>query len=204
MSQQIKNLQIKLGVEPDGDFGKITLLAFQEHYKLSASQVSHFFGQISHETGGFQIFSENLNYSAPGLLKTFPKYFTADNVQEYAGKPEKIANKVYSNRMSNGNEASGDGYRYRGRGSCQVTGRANYQAFSDYMKAPSIMSNPNLVLEVYAFDSALWFFDVNKLWSLCDKVDDASILAVTKKINGGQNGLTDRIEKTKKFYSWFK
>jgi putative chitinase len=107
--------------------------------------------------------------------------------------------------MGNGAEASGDGWKYRGRGALQLTGKANYKAFSDYLKNPLIMEQPDLVAGELAFESAMFFFDKNKLWEICDKgVNKDTILALTKRINGGTHGLADREEKTIKYYGWLK
>jgi putative chitinase len=107
--------------------------------------------------------------------------------------------------MGNGNESSGDGWKYRGRGALQLTGKSNYKAFSDYLKKPEVMDNPDLVSTDYAFESAMYFFDKNKLWSICDQgVSDSSILSLTKRINGGTNGLDHRNALTKKYYEWLK
>jgi len=200
----LENFQKKIGVKPDGSFGPATLKAGMEYLSLSPEQASHFFAQTSHETGNFKIFTENLNYSVQGLLITFKKYFpTQDIAIQYARNPVKIANKVYANRMGNGVETSGDGWKYRGRGALQLTGKSNYQAFSDFVKDPTIMANPDKVSTDYAFDSAIFFFEKNKLWSICNKgVNKSTILELTKKINGGVNGLIDREEKTFKFYTW--
>jgi putative chitinase len=198
----LKKFQEVIGAEPDGVFGKETLTKAMDYYKLSKEQTAHFFAQVSHETGEFRLFSENLNYSADGLMKTFSKYFpTKVLAMSYARQPEKIANRVYGNRMGNGPEASGDGWKYRGRGALQLTGKSNYVAFSQYLDKPEIITNPDLVVTEYAFASAFYFFAKNKLWNLCVKVDDASILALTKRINGGTNGLKHRMELTKKYYA---
>jgi putative chitinase len=107
--------------------------------------------------------------------------------------------------MGNGDEASGDGWKFRGRGALQLTGKANYQAFADYLKNPQIMTNPDLVANELAFESAIFFFDRNKLWDICDKgVTKDTILALTKRINGGTHGLADREEKTIKYHAWVK
>jgi putative chitinase len=199
----LKSLQSKIGTTADGIFGGGTLKAAMNFYKMSPIRSAHFFGQTSHETGHFKVFSENLNYSADGLLKVFPKYFkTLEESKLYERKPEKIANRVYGNRMGNGDEASGEGFKFRGRGALQLTGKSNFEAFSKFLNKPEIISNPDLVATEYAFESALYFFDKNGLWSICDKgIDDATITAVTKKINGGVNGLAERITLTKKYYS---
>jgi putative chitinase len=198
------NLQQKIGVTADGAFGPGTLKAAANYYKLNRNRAAHFFAQTAHESGGFKAFSENLNYSAQGLRNIFGKYFPNEALAAaYARKPEKIANRVYGSRMGNGDEASGDGFAFRGRGALQLTGKFNYQAFADYIGRPDVMTNPDLVATELAFESALWFFDKNKLWSICDQgITDAAILQLTKRINGGTHGLEDRKMKTKKFASW--
>ena len=168
----------------------------------SALRLSHFLAQCAHESGNFKLVSENLNYSADGLLKIFPKYFkdkaTAD---AYARKPEKIANRVYASRMGNGDEASGDGYKFRGRGFIQLTGKSNYQAFSDFIKEDCV-SNPDLVATKYPLTSAAFFFDKNKLWDICDKGATPDVVTlVTKRVNGGTHGLDDRLSKFNTFNS---
>jgi putative chitinase len=200
----LKSLQQKIGIAADGAWGPGTFKAAMAFYKLSPVRAAHFFAQTAHETGGFKAFSENLNYSAKGLRGVFGKYFPTDALAaQYERKPEKIANRVYASRMGNGNEASGDGWRYRGRGALQLTGRDNYKAFADYCKRPDVMSNPDLVATELAFESAMFFFERNKLWAICDQgVTDAAILSLTKKINGGTHGLADRSDKTKKYIAW--
>jgi len=200
------NLQKKIGVDPDGDFGPNTLKKAAKFYKLNPERAAHFFAQLSHESAEFKFFTENLNYSAEGLKKTFPKYFpTSIIANAYARNPEKIASRAYANRMGNGDEASKDGWKFRGRGAIQLTGKSNYQNFANHIKNQEIMTNPDLVSSDYAFESALFFFDRNKLWDICDKgVTDATILSVTKRINGGTNGLSHRSELTKKYYGWLK
>lgn len=201
----LKSLQEKIGVAADGAFGPGTMKKAMEFYKLTPVRAAHFFAQTAHETGGFKAFSENLNYSVDGLQKIFGKYFPGTLEESYAKNPQKIANRVYASRMGNGNEASGDGFKFRGRGALQLTGKENYKAFSDYLKKPEIMTNPDLVATTYSFESAMFFFDKNKLWSICDQgINDAAILALTKRINGGTHGLDDRNQKTKKYYEYVK
>jgi putative chitinase len=167
-------------------------------------RLAHILGQCAHESGNFKILQENLNYSADGLKKIFGKYFPGNLSESYAKQPEKIANRVYSSRMGNGDEASGDGYRYKGRGAIQLTGKSNYEAF-DKLVEDDVVANPDLVATKYSLMSAAWFFSKNNLWALCDKgVDAASITSVTKRVNGGTHGLPDRIEKTSKFYNLLK
>jgi putative chitinase len=201
----LKSLQAKIGVTADGAFGPGTMKKAMEFYKLTPVRAAHFFAQTAHETGGFKAFSENLNYSAQGLQGIFGKYFPGNLEESYARNPEKIANRVYASRMGNGNEASGDGWKFRGRGALQLTGKDNYAAFAKYLQKPEIMTTPDLVATEYAFESAMFFFDKNKLWSICDQgVNDAAILALTKRINGGTHGLADRNEKTKKYFQFVK
>jgi putative chitinase len=210
----LEKFQLKIGTKDDGDFGPGTLKKAMEFFKLTKEQAAHFFGQTAHETGGFKVFSENLNYSASGLERIFKNDLDKDRNKllstseklkavQLARKPEAIANFVYANQNGNGNEVSGDGWKFRGRGALQTTGRANYKAFSDYLKNPLIMENPDLVADDFAFESALFFFEKNKLWSICNKgITDESITQLTKRVNGGVNGLKERIELTKKYYSW--
>ena len=202
----LKSLQEKIGVTADGAFGPGTMKKAMEFYKFSPERAAHFFAQTAHESGNFKAFSENLNYGASGLLGIFKKYFPTEALaKQYERKPEKIANKVYASRMGNGDESSGDGWKFRGRGALQLTGKDNYKAFSDYMKNPEIMENPDLVATQYSFESAIFFFDKNKLWDICDKgVNKDTILALTKRINGGTHGLADREEKTMKYYGYVK
>ena len=202
----LKSLQTKIGVGADGAFGPGTLKAAMAYYKMTPERAAHFFAQTAHESGNFKAFAENLNYGASGLTTTFKKYFsTTEKALLYERKPEKIANLVYGNRMGNGDEASGDGFKFRGRGALQLTGKDNYKVFSEYLKKPEIMTNPDLVATEYAFESAIFFFDRNKLWDICDKgVNKDTILALTKRINGGTHGLADREEKTLKYYGYLK
>jgi putative chitinase len=201
----IKSLQTKIGAKADGAFGPGTMKAAMAFYKLTPIRAAHFFGQTAHETGDFKLFSENLNYSANGLKKIFGKYFTASTALSYARNPEKIANKVYGNRMGNLDESSGDGYKFRGRGALQLTGKSNYEAFAKYLGKPEIIDKPDVVANEYAFESAMFFFDKNNLWNICDGgVNDATILKLTKRINGGTNGLAHRTELTNKYYNLVK
>jgi putative chitinase len=199
------NLQNKCGCHADGAFGPGTFKSAAAFYKLSPNRAAHFFAQTAHESGNFKAFSENLNYGAKGLRGIFGKYFPTDALaRAYERQPQKIANRVYANRMGNGDEASGDGWKYRGRGPLQLTGKNNYRAFGRYIgREQEILDNPDLVATELGFESALWFFDANKLWGICDQgVNDATILALTKRINGGTHGLDDRKLKTKKYAAW--
>lgn len=198
------NLQQKIGVTADGAFGPGTFKKAAAFYKLSPDRAAHFFAQTAHESGNFRAFSENLNYGWKGLRTTFGKYFQTEGIaKNYERQPQRIANRAYANRMGNGNEASGDGWKYRGRGALQLTGKDNYQAFANYIGRPEVVNDPDLVAGELCFESALWFFDRNKLWSICDQgVGDGAILALTKRINGGTHGLEDRKAKTKKYATW--
>ena len=201
----IKALQTKIGITADGAFGPGTLKAALAFYKLTPLRAAHFFAQTAHETGEYKLFSENLSYSTDGLKKIFGKYFPGTLAEGYSRNPEKIANRVYGNRMGNGDEASGEGWKFRGRGALQLTGKENYTAFYKYLNKPEILVNPDLVANEYAFESAMFFFDKNKLWTICDKgIDDVSITALTKRINGGTLGLDHRKALTLKYYEYVK
>ena len=167
-------------------------------------RLAHFLSQCGHESGGFKFVNENLNYSADGLKKIFPKYFPGNLNESYSRNPEKIANKVYSSRMGNGDEKSGDGWKFRGRGYIQLTGKSNYSAFDKFVDE-DILANPDLVATKYPLASAAFFFNNNGLWSICDKgADDATVTAVTKRVNGGTIGLADRIKHFKEYWEVLK
>jgi len=164
-------------------------------------RVAHFLAQCGHESGGFRVTQENLNYSAKGLNGIFRKYFpTEAAAAAYARQPQKIANKVYANRMANGSEASGDGYKFRGRGYIQLTGRDNYTQFGKAIGV-DIPSNPDLVSSKYALASAAWFWSKNGLNKLADNgASDTAVTSITKRVNGGTIGLADRIKHFKEYY----
>jgi predicted chitinase len=152
-------------------------------------RIAHFLAQVVHESAHLKAVSENLNYSADGLLKVFPRHFkTRAEADRYARKPEKIANRVYANRMGNGNEASGDGYRYRGRGLIQLTGKNNYRAFSRWV-GHDCVADPDQVASAYAALSGIFYWDANGLNALADT---DNLVAMTRRINGGLNGFADR------------
>jgi putative chitinase len=164
-------------------------------------RLAHFLSQCGHESGGFKAVSENLNYSADGLKKIFGKYFPGNLNESYARQPEKIASRVYASRMGNGDEASKEGFKFRGRGYIQLTGKSNYTAFAKFIGEDTV-ANPDLVATKYPLASAAFFFDSNKLWAICDKgADDATVTAVTKRVNGGTIGLADRIKHFKEYYA---
>ena len=265
-NESVKQLQIKLGLEPIGNFGPKTeeaVKAFQTKNGLTADgivgdgtwakimggsvptptpsapivssgplkleklkghipdaviamipdtaakfqintplRLAHFLAQCGHESGGFKATSENLNYSAKGLNGTFKKYFpTLESALPYERKPEKIANKVYASRMANGSEASGDGYKFRGRGYIQLTGKDNYTQFGKAI-GEDVLSNPDIVSGKHALLSAAWFWSKNGLNNLSDGgATDAVVTTITKRVNGGTIGLADRIKHFKEYYS---
>jgi putative chitinase len=168
-------------------------------------RLSHFLAQAGHESGGFKAVTENLNYGAKGLRGVFGKYFTTDaKALEYERKPEKIANLVYGNRMGNGTEATGEGFKFRGRGYIQLTGKANYQLF-DKVVAEDLIANPDLVATKYPLLSAAWFFHKNGLHKIADEgATDSVVTKITKRVNGGTNGLADRLKHFKEFYNLLK
>ena len=167
----------------------------------NALRLAHFLSQCGHESGSWKAVRENLNYSAKGLMGIFKKYFpTATLATAYERQPEKIANRVYASRMGNGNENSGDGYKFRGRGYIQLTGKENYTRF-DATVPESIVSDPELVATKYPLASAAFFFNSNKLWAICDQgATPAVVTAVTKRVNGGTIGLPDRIKHFNEYY----
>jgi putative chitinase len=169
----------------------------------TAVKLSHFLAQCGHESGGFKVVNENLNYGAKGLNTIFKKYFpTEEKAKLYERKPEKIANLVYGGRMGNGAEATGEGYKFRGRGYIQLTGKDNYTAFGKAINE-DIAANPDLVATKYPLLSAAWFFSKNCLGK-CADASDASVLAVTKCVNGGTIGLPDRQKHFKEYYDLLK
>jgi len=167
-------------------------------------RLAHFLAQCGHESASFKAVNENLNYSADGLKKTFGKYFPGNLNESYAKQPEKIASRVYGNRMGNGDESSKDGWKYRGRGYIQLTGKSMYEAF-DKIVEDDIINNPDLVATKYPLMTAAWFFNKNNLWAICDRgADDLTVTSVTKRVNGGTIGLTDRIKHFKEYYNLLK
>ena len=164
-------------------------------------RLAHFLAQCGHESGGFRATQENLNYSAKGLNGIFKKYFpTEAAAASYARQPQKIASKVYANRMGNGTEASGEGYKFRGRGYIQLTGKDNYTAFGKSI-GEDMTVNPDKVASSYALLSAAWFFSKNGLHKMADEgATDAVVTKITKRVNGGTIGLADRIKHFKEYY----
>jgi len=268
-NEQVKQLQVKLGVDPVGNFGPKTeeaVKAFQAKHGLTADgivgpatwdkimgsapaapvapavvvppssfkldklkghipdsvlaqipdtaakfnitnplRLAHFLAQCGHESGGWKATSENLNYSSKGLMGIFKKYFpTLALAEQYARKPIAIASRVYGGRMGNGAEPTQDGYKFRGRGYIQLTGKDNYSSFDKFVPE-DILANPDLVATKYPLMSAAWFFNKNGLWTICDKgADQGTVTGVTKRVNGGTIGLPDRIKHFVEYYNLLK
>lgn len=202
----LEKFQRDNGLIVDGVMGVNTLLKMKQVFNLpSIEATAHFVAQVEHESGHFKYGVENLNYSATALRRVFRKYFPTDELARvYARKPEKIANKVYANRMGNGNEKSGDGWKYRGRFSIQTTGRNNYAALSRYTGDIKILTDPDSVVDKYYWVAALYYFNIHNLYKYTDTVDYNSIRKITRAINGAYNGLSQRYELTVKYYELLK
>jgi putative chitinase len=188
---------------PDSVISQISIC--EDRFKINSPiRLAHFLAQCSHESGGFKLTVENLNYSAERLLQVFPKYFSEASAKAYARNPEKIASRVYANRMGNGDEASKDGWKYRGRGFIQLTGKNNYAEFGKSIGV-DVLSDPDKVSTEYHLLSAAWFWDKNKLNQLADKGDSDTIVdAITLTVNGGHNGFQDRVNQFRKLYKALK
>ena len=174
-----------------------------EKFELNTSlRLAHFLAQAGHESGGFKAVNENLNYGAKGLRGIFGKYFPTDaKAALYERKPEKIANLVYGGRMGNGVEATGEGYKFRGRGYIQLTGKENYTAF-DKVVEENLIEQPDLVATKYPLLSAAWFFYKNGLHKLADGgATEAVVTTITKRVNGGTIGLPDRIKHFNEYHA---
>lgn len=184
----------KLKKEKAAEWFPVLQTELPKYFVNSPERVAMFLAQTAHESGDYSTLTENLNYSAKGLMTTWPKRFDAAKAAQCERKPELIANIVYANRMGNSNEQSGDGWKYRGRGILQITGRDNYKKFSiDTFNDERVLANPDFILTVEgAVKSACWFWKRNMLNDLSDKSD---IVNVTKRINGGTIGIEDRTEK---------
>lgn len=163
-------------------------------------RLAHFLSQCAHESGSFSLTRENLSYSADRLMVIFPKYFpTIEVAKQYERNQVKIGSRVYANRMGNGDEKSEEGYKFRGRGYIQLTGKDNYKAFDKFV-TEDIVAEPELVSSKYPLMSAAWFFDKNNLWKLCDVGAGEDVVKnVTKRVNGGMHGYDDRLKKFKMF-----
>jgi putative chitinase len=163
-------------------------------------RLAHFLAQCGHESGGFKAVQENLNYSADGLKRIFPKYFPGNLSESYSRQPQKIASRVYGGRMGNGVESTGEGFKFRGRGYIQLTGKDNYTSFGRAINE-DVISNPDLVSTKYPLLSAAWFFSKNGLHKMADEgATDAVVTKITKRVNGGTIGLADRIKHFKEYH----
>jgi putative chitinase len=195
----IMNFDVLKGQVPDSVLEQLPMV--RDKFGINTpTRLAHFLAQCSHESGNFKAVVENLNYSADGLRKIFGKYFpSVELANQYARNQEMIGSRVYGGRMGNGAEPTKEGFKFRGRGFIQLTGKSNYDAFGKVI-GEDLAKNPDLVSTKYSLISAAWFFDRNKLQAICDKgLTDAVITELTKKINGGTIGLSHRISETKKF-----
>lgn len=164
-------------------------------------RLAHFLAQCAHESAGFKYKVENLNYSEQALKKVFGKYFPGDLAKDYARKPEKIASRVYANRMGNGDEDSADGWKYRGRGFLQITGRNNYESLGKDINC-DLRAVPELVSDKYPLLSGAWFFQKNRITQMADEGATHEVVKkITRRVNGGYHGLTDRQEWFKKIWT---
>lgn len=191
MALTLNQLKQIIPKNPYVDYWYEALIQLVDDYQIDTPQrLAAFLAQCAHESGGFIAIKENLNYRAATLRKVFPKYFPTDEIaQQYAGRQEAIANKVYANRMGNGDEASGDGYRYCGRGLIQLTGKDNYFWFAESIGITPEEASEYMATFEGAAQSACWFWETNNLNQFADRGD---ILTMTKRINGGTIGLEDR------------
>ncbi len=204
MSDALKLLQTKCGCSPDGSFGPNTARGIVKYYELSPERGAHLLGQIVHESASFKLTRENLNYSVEAMMRVWPSRFpTEESAKPYSRNPKALAEKVYFDRM--GNDTKEKASLYIGRGFLQLTGYNNVRSFASDMRVPEVLSNPTLLEEDYAMETAIWFFRKNNLWKICDEgVSDDVIKKLTKRINGGYTGLDHRIKETNKIYEWVK
>ena len=204
MSHALKLLQEKCGCSPDGSFGPNTARGIVKHYELSPERGAHLLGQVIHESGSFKLTRENLNYSVESMMRVWPSRFpTKESAEPYARNPKALAENVYFGRM--GNDSKEKASLYIGRGFLQLTGFNNVKAFASDMGKPEVMTDPSLLEEDYAMDTAIWFFQKNNLWKICDEgVNDDTVKRLTRKINGGYTGLDHRIKETNRVYEWVK
>ncbi|MEY3881630.1 MAG: hypothetical protein RIQ94_2426 [Pseudomonadota bacterium] len=203
VSHSVFNLANLRGHVPDDVIKQIPDAAAKFHI-TTPLRLAHFLAQCAHESGQFKVLSENLNYSAQGLRKIFPHRFSNDAIANaYAHQREKIGNRAYADKNGNGNEASGEGYKFRGRGYIQLTGKSNYTGFANFINDPMILTNPDLIETKYPLASAAFFFNNHPhLWLACDEgATDAVVTKVTRYVNGGVNGLSDRIRYFKKYHA---
>tara|TARA_Y100000385_G_scaffold215600_1_gene224404 strand:+ start:53 stop:667 length:615 start_codon:yes stop_codon:yes gene_type:complete len=202
MTLAMQKLQERIGASTDGSFGPNTARAITKHFSLSPERSAHLLGQASHESGGFYRVCESLYYSSPDRIrKVWPSRFkTVADAEPYARNPKALADKVYSNRMGNGEN---EGSVFIGRGFLQLTGKDNYRSFASDMRLPEVMTDPSLIETDYAFETAYWFFEKNKLFKIADEgVNTNTIEKITKRVNGGYHGLQDRLDQTNKIFGW--
>jgi putative chitinase len=202
----LSEYQKQLGLEPDGILGAKTAKAMMDDLDIKDKLFfAHMMGQMAHESGLYKNARENLNYNEAGLLNIFRKYFLgkvgSKSAAHYARQPEKIANLVYANRMGNGDEASGDGWKYRGIFGLQLTGKTNITEFMEYVGVDTKL-DPDVLLEnpKNYFLSGKFWFEKNGVDKLCNSTNETCILSITRRVNGGTNGLDDRIVQTKKVF----
>lgn len=178
------------GIVPEKVLGELPKIIGK--YEINTKlRLAHFLAQCAHESKGFKVVYEDLRYKPQRIMQVWPKIFPdLLSTKGYAFNPEALANKAYANKVGNGSEKSGDGWKFRGRGYMMLTLRGNYQRFSNYAKLPSIMINPDLVATEYPLQSAAWFWTVEK--KLNELADMNDITKITRKVNGGYNGLEDR------------
>jgi putative chitinase len=189
------------GHVPDRVLNEVVEIA--ERFEITTPlRLAHFLAQCGHESGGFRAVQENLNYSAKGLMGIFGKYFPTEQLaMQYQRNPELIASRVYGGRMGNGPEPTREGFKFRGRGYLQTTGKNNYMEFGRFI-GEDLISNPDLVATKYPLASAAFFFHTNRLWAICDEgATDAVVTKVTRRVNGGVHGLSDRIKHFKEYYN---
>jgi putative chitinase len=187
------------GIIPDEIYNELTAVVANSF--SDEITIAHFLGQCEVESSSFTHFIENLNYSSQALFKLFPSHFAdQSDADNYNRQPEKIANRIYANRMGNGDEESGDGWKYRGRGAIQLTGKQNQTSFFTSINL-EINSDPQIISDHYNLISALWFWNSRNISDICTDASDLVITQVTKKVNGGNIGLAQRITATNKFYN---
>lgn len=197
------DIQKLKGHIPDGVLAQIPDVITRFQFN-TPERLAHFLSQCAHESGNFKVVTENLNYNVKGLQATFPRYFvSAELAMQYAMKPEKIANRVYASRMGNGDEASGDGWKFKGRGYIQLTGKTNYSEFGKSI-GEDVTVNPEIVATKYPLLSAAWFFSKNCVKRADAGATDEVVISVTRCVNGGVLGLADRLAKFKEYYQLLK
>lgn len=206
----IIDFQRKNGLTPDGIIGKQTLIKMRCVFGIATdAQLAHFLANIHHETGGFSVAIENLHYSANRLARIWPTRYSINGrgvspntlAKTLANNPVKLANNVYSNRNGNGNEASGDGWKYRGAGAIQTTGRRNYQALANFVKDQKVMLGAEYVEANHFWNSALCYFTTGNLWNQMKYTDANAVKSVRKAVNGGYIGLEDVQNKFTYYYN---